>query len=206
VNVTGTTAGKQVNTTGAVTSTDGGTGNQASATVTVLAPALVDYFSNANTPGAPDGTLRIDNPGVSGGNLCADIFVFDANEELSECCSCLTTPDGLLTLSVNTDVAGNPANGTLLSTGVIAIVPAATIGGVCPIPTKMTPTPALKAWATHIQTGESGFVVTDGDSQYTALSAQNLSSLTALCGDIQVVGSGRGVCANSAALASICNK
>ena len=206
VNVTGTAAGKQVNTTGAVTSTDGGTGNKASATVTVLAPALVDYFSNANTPGAPDGTLRVDNPGVSGGNLCADIFVFDANEELSECCSCLTTPDGLLTLSMNTDVTGNPANGTLLSTGVIAIVPAATIGGVCPIPTKMTPTPALKAWATHIQTGESGFVVTDGDSQYTALSAQNLSSLTALCGDIQVVGSGRGVCANSAALASICNK
>ena len=31
----------------------------------------VDYFSNANTTGNPDGTVRIVNPGFSGGNLCA---------------------------------------------------------------------------------------------------------------------------------------
>ncbi len=205
VSVTGTTAGKQVNTTSAVTSSDGGTGNQASATVTVLAPGLVDYFSNANTPGAADGTVRISNPGITGGNLCADIFVFDANEELSECCSCSLTPDALLTLSVNTDLTGNPVTGGLLSTGVITIIPAATIGGVCPLPTTMTPTPALDAWATHIQSGEGGFVVTDGNSQATEVSAQNLSALKAQCANIKLVGSGHGVCANSAALAAICN-
>jgi len=63
-------------------------------------PYRVDYFSNANTGGAPDGTLRLDNDGsAADANLCADIFVFDTNEELSECCSCLETPDGLRTLA-----------------------------------------------------------------------------------------------------------
>src|SRR5580700_8551458 len=47
----------------------------------------VDYFANANTAGAPDGTTRITNPGTAGGSLCAAIFVFDPNQELSECCS-----------------------------------------------------------------------------------------------------------------------
>jgi hypothetical protein len=205
VNVTGTIAGMQVNTTGAVTSLDGGTGNQASATITVFAPGLADYFSNANTAGAPDGTVRIINPGTSGGNLCADIFVFDPNQELSECCSCTTTPDGELTLSLNTDLTGNPLTGSLLSTGTITIIPAATIGGLCPLPTAMTPEPALTAWATHIQAGKSGFDVTEGGSQTTAVSAQDLAALSAKCAAVKGVGSGHGVCANSAALAAICN-
>ena len=206
VRVTGTTASQQVNTTSAVTSLEGGTGNQASATVTVLATALTNYFSNANTPGAPDGTVRITNPGTLGGNLCANIFVSDANEELSECCSCTVTPDGLLTLSLNTDLTGNPLTGKLLSTGVITIIPAATIGGACPLPTAMTPkAAALRAWATHVQTGETGFVVTEMDSQTTGVSAEGLTALTAQCKDIHFVGSGQGVCANGAALAAICN-
>jgi uncharacterized repeat protein (TIGR01451 family) len=41
VNVTGTVAGIQNNTTGAVTSTEGGTGNTASATITVVAPPSI---------------------------------------------------------------------------------------------------------------------------------------------------------------------
>jgi hypothetical protein len=44
----------------------------------------VNYFSHANVQG-PDGTVRITNAGTSGGNLCADIYVFDPNQELSEC-------------------------------------------------------------------------------------------------------------------------
>jgi hypothetical protein len=64
----------------------------------------VDYFSNANTSGAPDATVRLTNPGTAAGNMCASMFVFDENQELTECCSCLLTPDGLRTLSVNVDL------------------------------------------------------------------------------------------------------
>jgi len=99
----------------------------------------VDYFSNANTGGAPDGTLRLDNPGgAAGANLCADMFVFDSNEEMSECCSCLETPDGLRTLSINSDLTANPLTGVVLNTGVIKIVAAATSAGACPVPTHIT--------------------------------------------------------------------
>ena len=71
----------------------------------------VDYFSNANTGGAPDGTFRIRNAGASNGNLCAYIFVLDPEQEMTECCGCLQTPDGLGTLSVNVDLTGNPLTG-----------------------------------------------------------------------------------------------
>jgi len=166
----------------------------------------VDYFSNANTTGAPDGTVRITNAGTSAvgnGNLCADIFVFDANEELSECCSCTVTPDGLLTLSVNTDLTGNPLTGAFLNTGVIKVVSALTSGGDCPLPTKISAAAGIRTWTTHIQ--NAGFAITEGASQDAAFSTAELGRLEGQCGSIKRVGSGSGVCANSAALAAICN-
>jgi len=77
-----------------------------------------DYFANANTAGAPDATLRVSNPGTyANGNICAAFFVFYPNQELSECCSCLQTPDGLGTLSVDKDLTSNPLTGVTLTTG-----------------------------------------------------------------------------------------
>jgi hypothetical protein len=163
----------------------------------------VDYFSNANTSGAPDGTVRILNPGTSGGNLCADIYVFDTNEEMSECCSCKITPDGLLTLSVNTDLTGDPLTGLTLSTGVIKIVSSLTKAGLCPLPTVSVPAAALRAWTTHIQ--GTGFAITETASQDATFSTHEQNALQGQCNAIARVGSGKGVCANSAALASICN-
>jgi hypothetical protein len=158
-------------------------------------PYRVDYFSNANTGGAPDGTLRLDNDGsAAGANLCADIFVFDPFEELSECCSCLETPDGLRTLSVNTDLTANPLTGVVLSTGVIKVVAAATTGGACPIPTHITTVTGgeIQGWATHIQ--NSNFAITETTSQVSNLSATEESNLAKQCGAIVKVGSGKGIC------------
>jgi len=163
----------------------------------------IDYFSNANTSGAPDGTLRITNPGTSGGNLCANIYVFDPNEEMSECCSCLTTPDGLLTLSINNDITGNPLTGVTLSTGVIKIVSSLPHSGTCPLPVNMTPTAALRSWVTHIQ--NSNFTITEDSSSDATLSSSEQNALQSQCNSIKKVGSGKGVCANSPALAAICN-
>src|ERR1700736_165544 len=67
----------------------------------------VDYYSNANTTGAPDATVRVINPGTTSlsssqaADLCALIYVFDANQELSQCCGCFVSANALLTLSVN---------------------------------------------------------------------------------------------------------
>jgi hypothetical protein len=158
-------------------------------------PYRVDYFSNANTGGAPDGTLRLDNDGsAAGANLCADIFVFDPFEELSECCSCLETPDGLRTLSVNTNLTSNPLTGVVLSTGVIKVVAAAPTGGACPVPTHITTVTGgeIQGWATHIQ--NSNFAITETASQVSNLSSAEESNLARQCGAIVKVGSGKGIC------------
>ncbi|HEY6767978.1 MAG TPA: hypothetical protein VI386_24750 [Candidatus Sulfotelmatobacter sp.] len=154
----------------------------------------VDYFSNANTTGAPDGTLRLTNPGTAPGNVCANIFVFDPFQELSECCSCFLSPDGLRTLSVNTDLTANPLTGknTTLSTGVIKIVSTTLTAGTCPLPTNLNPIPALRAWTTHIQ--NAGFAVTETASQDATLSAAEVSRLKSECNAVRIVGSGAGVC------------
>jgi len=153
----------------------------------------VDYFANANTAGAPDGTYRITNPGTAGGSLCAAIFVFDPNQELSECCSCLVSPDGLRTLSVNTDLTGNPLTGVVLSTGAVKIVPIPTRGGVCPTyPVSLAPTASIRSWGTHIQ--NSNFTITETASQDATLSAAEVSRLDGQCYAIQLDGSGKGLC------------
>ena len=158
-------------------------------------PYRVDYFSNANTGGAPDATLRLDNDGAAGAsNLCADIFIFDASEELSECCSCLETPDGLRTLSVDSNLTSNPLTGVVLSTGVIKIVAAETTGGACPVPTHITlaSNGEIQSWATHIQ--NSNYTITETASQVSNLSSAEETNLAQQCGAIVKVGSGKGIC------------
>jgi hypothetical protein len=153
----------------------------------------VDYFANANTAGAPDATVRLDNPGTAGGNLCADIFVFDASEELSECCSCVLSPDDLRTLSVNTDLVSNPGNGVTVTGGLIKIVSTNNAG--CPAPTSkgsVTPTAGIRGWVTHIQ--NSGFAITETASQDAGLSAKELTTLETECNAIHKVDSGKGIC------------
>jgi hypothetical protein len=147
----------------------------------------VDYFSNANTAGAPDGTFRLTNPGTSGGNIWAAIFVFDPNQELTECCECLLTPDGLRTLSVNSDLTSNPLTGVTLSTGLIKVVSTSNTNAA-----KLVPVPALRAWTTHIQ--NSNFAVTETASQDATLSSSEVGRLDAECSAIQLDGSGKGIC------------
>ncbi len=152
----------------------------------------VDYFANANTAGAPDATVRITDPNTNGGNICASIFVFDANQEMSECCSCLQTPDGLQTFSVNANLTNNPLTGVILSGGLIKIVSTTTVGGICPLPTKFTPVAAVRAWATHIQ--NVSYTETETASQDATLSSAEVSRLETECSAINTDGSGSGIC------------
>jgi hypothetical protein len=157
----------------------------------------VDYFINAVPNGGNSGialtsaVVQLTNTGTTGGNLCADIFVYDPFQEISECGSCLTTPNDLRTLSVNNDLTDNPLTGVLLHTGSIRIVSAATHGGSCPLPTSgIVPTAGIRSWATHIQTGNQ---ITETPSQDETLSAAELGALQNGCFAIALAGSGRGI-------------
>src|SRR5271166_4154802 len=123
------------------------------------------YYSNANTPGAPDATVRVINDGDSGGNLWASIYVFDDSEELTQCCACVITPDGLLSESVNKNLTANPLTSIKPTRGVIKIISSESSSD-----TSTEPTAGIRAWATHIQKLTSGFAVTE-----TAFADSNLS-------------------------------
>jgi hypothetical protein len=155
----------------------------------------VNYFSNANASGAPDATLRIDNPGLTYGNLCAMIYVFDADQQLTECCGCVETHNGLRTLSVNGDLTKNPLTGVKSSTGVIKIVSAAVNNSPCDPTANVAPTPNLRSWTTHIQNKVgTAYPITETEDSNSALGATELANLQAQCAFVNILGSGHGIC------------
>jgi hypothetical protein len=150
----------------------------------------VDYF--ANGLGSVDETLHLTNPGTSGGDLCAAIYVFDAEQEMTECCSCLLTPDGLRTISVNKNLLADPLVGVSPKTGSISIVSIPSPKAVCPTyPTSLSPVAGIRAWGTHLQNNGT---LTETQSQDATLSASEEFILTIECYGIQIDGSGHGLC------------
>src|ERR1039457_5514708 len=106
------------------------------------------YYSNANTANAPDATVRAVNDG----------------EELTECCSCVIPPDGLLSESVNKNLTANPLTGIKPTRGVIKIISSCTESDVTTNFEANRPTPGIRAWATHIQKLTAGYAVTETPS------------------------------------------
>jgi hypothetical protein len=155
----------------------------------------VNYFANNGVTGAPDGTVRVTNPGTSNGNLCAMVYVFDNDQQMSECCGCITTPDGLRTFSVLKNLTGNPLTGAVSNNGDIKIVSAAVNNSPCDPTANVTPTPTLRAWATHIQNKVgTAYPITETEFLDATLNAGELASLQADCYFVNRLGSGRGIC------------
>jgi len=155
----------------------------------------INYFSNANYSGAPDATVRIDNPGLTYGNLCAMIYVFDYDQQLTECCGCQESHNGLRTLSVNRDLTGNPLTGVFSKNGAIKVVSAAVNNSPCDPTENVTPTANLRVWATHIQNKVgASYPVTETESSDSALGATELANIQAECFFLNLLGSGHGIC------------
>ncbi|MGD1214370.1 MAG: hypothetical protein ABR861_05235 [Terriglobales bacterium] len=177
---------------------------------------FVTYYSNAHTTGAPDATVRIINDGdlstsptrcgvpgtpPCGGDIYADIYVFDDSQELQECCSCDVSADGLLSESVNLNLTANTLTGKVLTRGVIKVI--SDPGGY---PYDPTPGAGLRAWSTHIQatsvvfaagkapSEKSPFYVTETEMADSNLVTDELERLGALCSFDVTLGSGQGVC------------
>jgi hypothetical protein len=175
---------------------------------------FVTYYSNANTSGAPDGTLRLVNDGdqataapegVENGTLWADIYVFDDSQEMTSCCSCPITSDGLLSESVNKELTSTTFTARAeIQRGVIKVI--SSFGGTPEIPIPVT---GLRGWMTHIQATTNGIPTTksgpDGskgpwfvtetalaDSNLTALEASNLGTVCSF--GLASIGSGYGYC------------
>jgi hypothetical protein len=143
-----------------------------------------------------DNALRIENPTAVNGNLCAMIYVFDAGEEMGECCGCLLTPNQMRYGTVKQLIGTQQWIGIPPVRGVIQIVSATPNSlGQCVATQNYIPTPTLNGWITHAQTVSTITGLTevsftdDGDADPTE-SITLISRCAAMVGN----GSGAGHC------------
>ena len=188
IDPTGLATGLQIGATGIEASSGGIVGT---ATLTVQPVTEINYFTSGNV----DSTIRISNPGVTGGDLCAMIYVFDQDQQLSECCGCVVRRNSLRTLSLQKDLVSNPLTGVQSTNGTIVLVPADFGTNTTCDATQITPAGTAVAWATHLQSAQGGrAVVTETPFSTGVLGDQQAATLPAQCSFVRELGSGQGTC------------
>ena len=172
-----------------------GGGFTASAGVTVNPMLLVTYFNLANSvQSGIDGTLQIVHPGVTLGDICAMVYVFDSKQELNECCGCKISESGIRSLSLINDLTSNTLTGKKPVAGTIEIVPSDVAqNGLCNAGT-ISPDSGLSAWDTNVQASQGTYTITETTLSQTSLSSAEAAVLATECSMMQQLGSGQGIC------------
>jgi hypothetical protein len=191
-------------------------------------PFQIGYAANLNIG---DSVVILSNDGINGpafggtnggvpnatvGNICANIYVFDPQEEEIGCCACLVTPNGLNSLSVTSDLISNnltPAVPTSVVIKLTGSTPAQT-GTALSSPFNvcnpaLTPsvngpllTDGLLAWGTTLEpastpgTYEAVRVpfLMGSRSVGSVDPGGEISGMAVLCNFIQANGTGFGIC------------
>jgi hypothetical protein len=164
----------------------------------------VSYFSNAHVATAPDAALRLVNDGTvsdssPAGDLCASVYVFDSAEQLNECCSCRITPNGILSLSVNTNLTSNTLTGKTPTRGIVKVVSSKLSGGTCDAKA-VAPQTGIRGWITHVQKGASAYVFTEEELLDSTYGSSESADLAEDCTVLVELGSGQGICSCSDSL------
>ena len=174
-------------------------------------PYLVGYYSNNPGPtGAADQQIRLVNFGAAGtpltspkGDVCANVYVFDASQEMVACCSCRITPNGLVTLAVGSKLTNNPLTSVVPVNGDIKIVSTAAIdatrctasnynGGILDsttgtsthLQTSGGPAPATFITETSLEVMPAAIITDGAEGQFLVLA----------CQFARYLGSGKGTC------------
>ena len=124
-------------------------------------PFQVRYSSNL---AIGDSVINMTNTGATGGNICANVYAFSPDEQEVSCCSCVITPDGLESLSVNRDLISNTLTPAHPTSVVVKLL--GTTGGACNAAAPGTPAVGLAAWGTtvHVNTAAAGGMAITGGS------------------------------------------
>ena len=166
----------------------------------------VNYFENAHTDSAPDASVYIINTGVQGapygtppagdpppGNVCINIYVFDSNQEMLECCAAPLSANGLAKLSVNA-LTSNSLTGVTLQRGVLKITSSLPNGTSCDPTAPISLVPELKAWEFFVHAWTGGWAPAESEFQGAMLSSAEQTFLPSTCGMVRYLGSGKGTC------------
>ena len=193
------------------------------------APFQIRYASHLDIG---DSVINITNDGSSAsgtgtsaflgngnGDLCIGVYTFDMNEELQSCCTCLVTPNGLVSLSVDALNATNLTGG-LETSLVIKLLAWSTTGGASTTAAPGTPAPpttsscnaaspgtlagGMHAWGTTVHALPVGqpnsYTVTETEFSAANLSPAEYNHITQFCEFNQINGSGKfGQCKGCAA-------
>jgi hypothetical protein len=173
----------------------------------------IGYAANLNVG---DSVLNLSNVGVNGGttagNICVNVFTFDAAEEQIACCACLVTPDGLNSLSVKNDLVSNSLTPVVPTSAIIKLVSSFPSTDAAGNPTVCNPAgiytlnlggppsvnlaAGMRAWGTTMEPDGSAATYGAVSVHYQAspLSPSEILQLTRNCGFIQQQGSGYGAC------------
>ncbi len=166
--------------------------------------AYFDINSQATNPfgglepvgGDGEELVRTINP-TSTPILCQMVYVWDASEELQECCGCIVTNDGLRVEAVGADLTANPSNGAAFGYGTIDIIsslPNAPAPVECDPALALSLSPALRSSITHVESSGETVSVSVENFQDAPLDATNEAAMVADCAFIHTNQSGHGIC------------
>ncbi len=165
-----------------------------------------DSVVNLTNTGANGASLNGPGFGGAAGNICVNVYAFSPDEQLVSCCSCLITPNGLVSLSANNDLVSNTLTGVrpnsivikLINTGAGAgftgtsCTNSAALAGAAAFPIVS----GMLAWGTttHAAAAAGTFATTETAFSTATLSAAELASVTNRCTNIIGNGSTFGIC------------
>jgi hypothetical protein len=184
----------------------------------------VGYAANLNIG---DSEINISNDGVRGsfynnnttglgaGNICVNVFTFDPSEEEISCCSCLVTPNALVSLSAKNDLINDvltPAIPTSIVIKLVSTQPGTATGGAATVCNPANPisasgtttyTVGMLAWGTTLEpavtAGTYGPVNVPFIKGSFGLSAgSEILDLVQVCSFVQQEGTGFGQCGSCA--------
>jgi hypothetical protein len=178
-----------------------------------------DSLINITNTGANGAPLNGPNFGTPAGNVCVNVYAFSPDEQLVACCSCVITPNGLVSLSVVNDLISNTLTGVRPNSVVVKILASQVIGttaqqaagststctnsaalvgpvGAPAVDGIPRPTSGIVAFRTtiHAAPAASTFGTTETQFLRATLSAAELASITNRCTNIIGNGSTFGIC------------
>jgi hypothetical protein len=161
------------------------------------------YIDIANT-GANGAPLLGPGFGAALGNICANVYTFDASEELVSCCSCLVTPDQTVNLGVIRDLVSLTVTGVVPTSVTVKVCATLTglfgedtnCGNSAANVTGGTLVGGIAAWSTTLHaTPQTGVYATTA-APFTSVtpSTGDLASISGRCASIIGNASGFGIC------------
>ena len=161
------------------------------------------YINIANT-GANGAPLLGPGFGAALGNICANVYTFDASEELVSCCSCLVTPDQTVNLGVIRDLVSLTVTGVVPTSVTVKVCATLTglfgedtnCGNSAANVTAGTLVGGIAAWSTTLHaTPQTGvYATTAAPLTSVTPSTGDLASISGRCASIIGNASGFGIC------------